>query len=146
MSKQILVVAHDRPLRTSRVALLAKAGYKVTSVASDDEAMALLEAARFDLILIGWKSLIPKIGLDQRLREKYPDLLTLKIVGNEPEYSVYPSRLVDAEPAHVLAALHEMIGTGLRRDTRSGLIRGSSCDHALIHCAPMGAFRTLCGE
>jgi DNA-binding response OmpR family regulator len=72
VSKRLLVVAHDRPLGSSRVALLVDAGYRVKSVASDDEAMALLEQERFDLILLGRKSLIPKIGLDQRLRGEVP--------------------------------------------------------------------------
>jgi hypothetical protein len=57
---------------------------------------------------------LPKKDIDQRLREKYPDLLTLKIEGSDLGGSVYPSRMVDAEPPHVLAALHEMLGEDLR--------------------------------
>jgi|ERR1700733_1485125 hypothetical protein len=86
--KRILVAAHDLPLRTTRIALLKQAGYEVESGATDDDAMAILEIERFDSVLIGRKSLLPKKGIDQRLREKYPDLLTLKIAGVEAEHSI----------------------------------------------------------
>jgi len=66
-------------LRTTRVSILEKAGYTVFSVVTDDDAMKLLETEQFDLILLGRRSQIPRTGLDQRLREKYPNLLTLKI-------------------------------------------------------------------
>ena len=113
MPKCILVVCHDRPLMMSRVELLRRAGYSVDSVASDDEAMALLLERRFDLVLLGRKSALLKIGLDQRIREKYPDLLTLKIASPEEEPSTFPSRMVDAEPRHVIDALREMLGPSL---------------------------------
>jgi hypothetical protein len=71
--------AYDQMLRTTRVSILEKAGYTVFSVVTDDDAMKLLETEQFDLILLGRRSQIPRTGLDQRLREKYPNLLTLKI-------------------------------------------------------------------
>lgn len=110
MSKRILVVCHDRPLKLTRVELLLRAGYAVESVEADDEAMALLLEKRFDLVLLGRKSALREVGLDQRMREKYPNLLTLKIVSPEEEPSVYPSRMVDSEPRHVIEALHDMLG------------------------------------
>lgn len=110
MSKRILVVSHNIPLRTSRVLVLKSAGYRVESVATDDEAMAILETEQFDLVLLGRKSLLPKKGIDQRLREKYPNLLTLKILSSEGENSIYPSRLSNSVPRQVLGALAEMLG------------------------------------
>jgi DNA-binding NtrC family response regulator len=107
--RRILVVAHDRPLRLSRVAILKRVGYTVASVETDDEAMEVLEEEKFDLILLGRKSLIPKKGIDQRLREKYPDLLTLQMAPRGEIASVYPSRITDAVPEHVLSALKEML-------------------------------------
>jgi hypothetical protein len=109
MPKRILVVADDRPLRTTRVALLESEGYRVQSVESDDEAMAMLLTETYDLVLLGRNSELHKKGIDQRLREKYPDLLTLKIV-NEADASIWPSRIIDSEPRHVIVALHEMLG------------------------------------
>lgn len=76
--------------------------------------MALLEREQFDLILLGRKSKLPKKGIDQRLREKYPDLLTLKIEMRGQEKSIFPSRITDSAPHHVLTALTEMLGNGLR--------------------------------
>ncbi len=114
MGKRILVVAHDAPLRKSRVLLLEQAGYTVESVGTDDAAMGMLQTERFDLILLGRKSQLPKKGIDQRLREKYPDLLTLKIESAGVGKSIYPSRITDNAPASVLIALKEMLGDGLR--------------------------------
>jgi DNA-binding NtrC family response regulator len=109
LHKRILVVAHDRPLRATRVLLLKSAGYLVSSVETDDQAMELLEGEKFDLILLGRKSLIATTGIDQRIREKYPDLLTLKIAPKGELHSVYPSRITDSVPEHVMAALKAML-------------------------------------
>jgi DNA-binding NtrC family response regulator len=107
--KRILVVAHDQMLRMTRVSMLERAGYTVFSAVADDGAMGLLETAQFDLILLGRKSQIPKTGLDQRLREKYPNLLTLKIQSSGDIVSLYPSRTTNAVPEHVMNALKEML-------------------------------------
>jgi hypothetical protein len=109
MPKRILVVADDRPLRTTRVALLKSEGYRVESVESDNEAMTTLLTETYDLVLLGRNSELHKKGIDQRLREQYPRLLTLKIV-NEVDASIWPSRITDSEPKHVIVALHEMLG------------------------------------
>jgi DNA-binding NtrC family response regulator len=109
MPKRILVVADDRPLRTSRVSLLESEGYRVESVESDDDAMIMLLTEAYDLVLLGRNSELHRKGIDQRLREKYPHLMTLKIV-NEADVSIWPSRITDSEPKHVIVALHEMLG------------------------------------
>jgi DNA-binding NtrC family response regulator len=109
MPKRILVVSDDPTLQFSRTALLKKAGYLVESIDSDNAAMELLERERFDLVLLGRDSLRPGKGLDRRLRERHPDLLTLKIEGNLAVPSIYPSRITDAQPERVLAALEEML-------------------------------------
>ena len=109
MPKRILVVSDDPTLQFSRTALLKKAGYLVESIDSDNAAMELLERERFDLVLLGRDSLRPGKGLDRRLRERHPDLLTLKIEGNLAVPSIYPSRITDAHPERVLAALEEML-------------------------------------
>jgi CheY-like chemotaxis protein len=109
MRKRILVVSDDPTLAFSRVALLRKSGYLAESVSSDDAAMELLEVERFDLVLLGRDPLLPGRSLDRRLRERHPDLLTLKIEGNVPVPSTYPSRITDARPERVLAVLEEML-------------------------------------
>jgi DNA-binding response OmpR family regulator len=107
--KRVLVVAHNAPLRESRVLLLQSNGYYVESVGTDDEAIELLENEQFDLILIGRKSQLLIKGIDQRLREKYPTLLTLQIEALGEIESIYPSRITDAVPEHVITALKEML-------------------------------------
>jgi DNA-binding response OmpR family regulator len=65
LPKRILVVAHDRPLKGTRVSLLESEGYRVESVESDDAAMTLLETETFDLILLGRNS-----GMHKKFLEK----------------------------------------------------------------------------
>jgi len=110
LAKRILVVAHDRPLKETRVSLLQSQGYIVDSVETDDDAMKLLDTEHFDLVLLGHQSTLPKKGIDQRLREKYPSLATLKIELAGAPHSAYPTRVIDSAPKHVLEALHEMLG------------------------------------
>jgi hypothetical protein len=112
-AKRILVVAHDRPLKETRVSLLQSQGYIVDSVETDDDAMKLLDTEHFDLVLLGHQSALPKKGIDQRLREKYPTLATLKIELAGAHHSVYPTRVTDPVPQSVIAALHEMLGDDL---------------------------------
>jgi CheY-like chemotaxis protein len=108
--KSILIVTHDEALRTTRVALLESGGYKVSSVESDDQAMALLETDVFDLVLVGRKSGLPVIEIDERLRGRHPNLLILKIEDLDINARVFASRNTDPEPNHVLAILKEMLG------------------------------------
>jgi DNA-binding NtrC family response regulator len=107
--KRILVVSHDTLLRSTRVAILERAGYSVMSVATDDDAMKLLETEQFDLVLIGRKSESARLALDQRLREKYPKLPVLKIQPRGDAVSDYSSRTTDALPEHVVDALKDML-------------------------------------
>jgi len=109
MSKRILIVAHDPVLRNSRRALVQSAGYEVILAESDDLAILSVDNDRFDLVLIGRTSRLSTIALDKRLRNRYPDLLVLKIVAPEEEYSPYPSRVTDARPLDVLRALRGML-------------------------------------
>jgi CheY-like chemotaxis protein len=100
-------------------------GYRVESVETDDDAMKLLETEQFDLVLLGHQSGLPKKGIDQRLREKYPDLATLKIELAGDRHSAYPTRITDSAPQHVLQALREMLGddvelTPIQLPVRSG--------------------------
>jgi DNA-binding NtrC family response regulator len=113
--KSILVVAHDRRLRETRVQLLQAEEYTVKSVETGDDAMAILDTEHFDLVLIGRKIKGPGKQIDQRLREKYPDLPILKIQSaGDVERSPYPSRITDYQPQHVLDAVHDMLGDRIR--------------------------------
>ena len=93
--------------------MLEKVGYEVESVESDNAAMAHLEKAHFDLVLIGRKSQMTEKGLDQRLRERYPHLLILKVERAGSETSVYPSQVIDSQPKHLIDALKHLLGDAL---------------------------------
>ena len=108
LSKRILVVSHDTLLRSTRVAILERAGYSVISIATDDDAMELLETEQFDLLLVGRKSERPRPALDQRLRDKSPKLPVLKIQPRGDAVDDYSFRTTDALPEHV-DALKDML-------------------------------------
>ncbi len=113
MSNRILIVELDRSLRESRSALLERQGYDVMSLETDEEALELLEKEAFDLVLLGRNSLLFGKGLDQRLREKYPHLLTLKIEVIEvieDETGAYSTRSTLPIPSHVIRTIAEMLG------------------------------------
>lgn len=110
--KCILVIAHDVLLRETRTLLLQKTGYKVISVGIDADMVDLPGIGQFDLILIGHQSfLVEGKDIDQRLRERYPDILILKIENDREARSVYPSRITDPLPSSVLAAIRDMLIT-----------------------------------
>lgn len=93
--------------------MLNNLGYQVESVESDDAAMEILGEEHFDLVLIGRKSQLTEKGLDQRLRERYPHLLILKIESAGPGTSVFPSRIIDSQPKHLTDMLHQLLGDAL---------------------------------
>ena len=113
MPKRILIVAHDPFLAKTRRALLLSAGYEVALADSDDFAVTSVDRERFDLILIGRNSRLSERALDQRLRERYPQLPVLKITQLNENLSLYASRVTDAEPSHVLAAIKEMLAISI---------------------------------
>jgi hypothetical protein len=108
--KSVLIVSQDDMLRTTRAALLKTGGYEVTAVASDNEAMALLETRTFDLVLVGRKTDLPIIEIDERLRTRHPKLLVLKIEDLEESAGGFADRKTDSNPEHVLLALKQMLG------------------------------------
>jgi DNA-binding NtrC family response regulator len=113
MQKHILVVAHDPALRDSRSALLLSAGYAVSAVGEDDEAMALMVRNPFEVVLIGRNSRWPMKGLDARVRAIHPHQLIVKIAQTGEPASSFCSRITDSIPAHVLEAMEEvLLGAG----------------------------------
>jgi hypothetical protein len=60
--------------------------------------------------MLGHRSALPEKIIDQRIRERFPNLATLKIEIGGERHSAYPTRVTDAAPQHVIDALHEMLG------------------------------------
>jgi CheY-like chemotaxis protein len=115
--KHILVVSDHQMLRMTRVSILEKAGYTACSTVTADDSMGLLETEHFDLILLGQEFHVPNRSLDQRLREKYPNLLILKIQPMDDMVSLYQSRTTDSLPEHVLSAVREMLAIGTKEQS-----------------------------
>jgi hypothetical protein len=117
VQKRILVVSHDPVLRDSRSALLLHAGFAVSAVGHNDEAMALMVQNTFDVVLIGRNSHWPEAGLDERVRAAFPEQLIVKIAQAGEPKSMFCSRITDSFPTNVLEAVHEVLG-GM--DSRGG--------------------------
>jgi CheY-like chemotaxis protein len=109
VQKRILVVSHDPVLRDSRSALLLQAGYAVSAVGHDDEAMALMVGNGFDVVLIGRNSHWPEMGLDERVRAVHPYQVIVKIAQAGEPASPFCSRVTDSVPANVLGAVREVL-------------------------------------
>ena len=76
--------------------------------------MTLLGKEHFDLILIGRKFQLAKRALDERLRERFPYLLILRIESRgEGPADYYPSKVIDSQPASLMRALQELLGKAM---------------------------------
>jgi DNA-binding response OmpR family regulator len=111
--KNILVVSHDPILRSTRVALLKAAGYEAEAAEDDNDALARIELAQFDVVLVGRRSDLSQKGIDQRLREKDSDILILMLERENENPSVFASRTTDPHPRLLLDALDAMLGEKL---------------------------------
>jgi DNA-binding response OmpR family regulator len=110
--KRILVVAHDPAVKSTRTAILAHAGYDVEAVETPAEALARLEAGRFDLVLVGRKATGSARAAGALVRERYPSMPILK-VAPLPELmdgEQFATRSVEPFPPHVVNAVRELIG------------------------------------
>ena len=65
--KSILLFTHDEVLRASRLALLNAEGHSVDFAISDTEAITMLRAKQYSLILIGRDTRGEKVPLDERI-------------------------------------------------------------------------------
>ncbi len=108
MRKNILVVTHHTALRKSRVQVLERDGYCTASADSAEEAMRRLAGEHFDLVVIGRKSQLQGLAIDQQIREHYPGQIILQIDPGS-ERSPYISRIVPSHPLEVLAAVKELL-------------------------------------
>ena len=115
MQKRVLVVSHDSVLRDSRSALLLHAGYAVSAVGNDEDALALLAKNTFDVVLIGRNSHWREQALDERVRALYPGQVIVKIAQAWEPASVFCSRITDSVPANVLTAVQEALLGGVPR-------------------------------
>jgi len=109
-SKRVLVFSSDPILAKTRAGLVQAAGFRSEVVTSRDSALRLLQAERFDLVLLGREPTNLDHELEQKIREIRPETMTLKI---QPTYSrdeESASRNTDPNPSRVVSALRELLG------------------------------------
>jgi hypothetical protein len=111
-AKRILVVAHDPAVKATRAAILEHEGYEVAAVETSEEALARLEAERFDLVLVGRSANAEAKAAGALVRERHPALPILKVVRltEFAEGETFATRSVEPMPAIVVEAVKELIG------------------------------------
>ncbi len=96
--KKILVVDDEDALRTVLSSELAGEGYEVETAADGDEAMEVIRAKTFDLILLDIK--MPKVdGFEvlKFLKSKYPNIKVIMLTGFADLKNAIESKKLGAE-------------------------------------------------
>lgn len=109
-SKRVLVFSSDPTLAKTRAGLVQAAGFPCEVVTSRDSALRLLQAERFDLVLLGREPTHLDHELEQRIREIRPETMTLKIEFIYSGGGECASRNTDPSPSRVVSALRELLG------------------------------------
>ncbi len=111
-SKRILVIAHDPAVQSTRVSILQRDGYDVAAVETAEEALARLEAERFDLVVVGRKAKAETKAAGAVVRARHPSLPILKVAPlpdlNDGEK--FATKSVEPMPHIVVNAVRELIG------------------------------------
>ncbi|WP_025746001.1 response regulator transcription factor [Kallotenue papyrolyticum] len=82
-SAHILLVDDEAPIRLTLGALLRRAGYQVTTAASGEDAVALLDHHRFDLLLVDLKMPgIDGMAVVRAAQERDPDAVIIILTGH----------------------------------------------------------------
>ena len=96
--KKILVVDDEDSLRTVLSSELAGEGYEVETAADGDEAMEVVQAKTFDLVLLDIK--MPKVdGFEvlKFLKSKYPNIKVIMLTGFADLKNAIESKKLGAE-------------------------------------------------
>jgi CheY-like chemotaxis protein len=99
-------------VKTTRTAILTWAGYDVAAVETPEEALARLEAERFDLVMVGRRARAEARAAGEIVRERYPSLPILKVSADheQSEDEKFATLSVDPLPVLVVSAVRELIG------------------------------------
>jgi DNA-binding response OmpR family regulator len=117
-SPRILVVDDEDTIRLTLDALLRRRGYAVTTAASGEAALELIEQHGFDMLLLDLK--LPGLsGLDvaERARTALPEAAILIVTGStsldgtpdDPRLELYDYILKTASPREVLDRIAAML-------------------------------------
>jgi DNA-binding response OmpR family regulator len=90
ISCRVLIVDDDEIVRASLASLLKRSGYDVSCAASGEEALRMLGAARYQVLLTDWQmpnmdglELCRKVRLEHKKGDVYLIMLTMRTQGHD---------------------------------------------------------------
>ncbi|PDW02626.1 response regulator transcription factor [Candidatus Viridilinea mediisalina] len=128
---QILVIDDEQNIRLTLSALLSRAGHTVMVAASGEEAVAMFDRQRFDLMLVDLQMPgINGIQVVEALRQRSIDTVVIVLTGHGSletaiegiHYGIFDYMLKTSEPAQILDRVTAGLSDRQRRQRQSALL------------------------
>ncbi|MCX7790806.1 MAG: response regulator transcription factor [Chloroflexaceae bacterium] len=132
---QVLVVDDEQNIRLTLSALLSRAGYVVTAAATGEEAVALFDRQRFDLMLVDLQMPgINGIQVVEALRQRNLDTMVIVLTGHGSletaiegmHQGIFDYMLKTSDPEQILERVAAGLAERARRQRQSALISAIS--------------------
>lgn len=132
---QVLVVDDEQNIRLTLSALLSRAGYVVTAAATGEEAVALFDRQRFDLMLVDLQMPgINGIQVVEALRQRNLDTMVIVLTGHGSletaiegmHQGIFDYMLKTSDPEQILERVAAGLAERARRLRQSALISAIS--------------------
>jgi DNA-binding response OmpR family regulator len=144
---QVLVVDDEQNIRLTLSALLSRAGYVVTAAATGEEAVALFDRQRFDLMLVDLQMPgINGIQVVEALRQRNLDTMVIVLTGHGSletaiegmHQGIFDYMLKTSDPEQILELVAAGLAERARRLRQSALISAiSAAAQALTDGGPV---------
>lgn len=132
---QVLVVDDEQNIRLTLSALLSRAGYVVTAAATGEEAVALFDRQRFDLMLVDLQMPgINGIQVVEALRQRNLDTVVIVLTGHGSletaiegmHQGIFDYMLKTSDPEQILDRVAAGLAERTKRQRQSALISAIS--------------------
>lgn len=132
---QVLVVDDEQNIRLTLSALLSRAGYVVTAAATGEEAVALFDRQRFDLMLVDLQMPgINGIQVVEALRQRNLDTVVIVLTGHGSletaiegmHQGIFDYMLKTSDPEQILDRVAAGLAERAKRQRQSALISAIS--------------------
>ncbi|MGB9631907.1 MAG: response regulator transcription factor [Chloroflexaceae bacterium] len=132
---QVLVVDDEQNIRLTLSALLSRAGYVITAAATGEEAVALFDRQRFDLMLVDLQMPgINGIQVVEALRQRNLDTMVIVLTGHGSletaiegmHQGIFDYMLKTSDPEQILERVAAGLAERARRLRQSALISAIS--------------------
>jgi CheY-like chemotaxis protein len=114
VARQVLLVEDDELIRVTTAEMLRELGHTVYDVADGEQALALLDQARVDLLLTDLHlPLMSGIALADEARARYPAIAVIVATGDEGADGLPPGTCVMRKPydgAALASAVQKTVG------------------------------------